>query len=512
MTSTNLKLRLSNISKRFGKVIALQDVSLEVQKGEVHALCGENGAGKSTLMNIISGNFQPDAGEILLEVNGNFNPHIISDPNEAQKIGIGIVHQELSLVNDLTVAENIFANRLPVNKFGWVNEKQLFTQTQKLLQKLKITNISPKTPVHRLSSAQKQMVEIAKALSLQPSLLILDEPTASLTDPETEILFTIIQQLKNQGVTIIYISHRLAEIFRIADRITVLKDGQFQKTLPAAQTNSDELIQLMVGRDVKHVDYQSTIQEEVLLQVKNLTNKKIKNITFEVNKGEIVALTGLVGSGRTEIARAIFGADPVESGQIILDGVSIKPSHPAEAIHSGIAYLTEDRKENGLFLGMDVMENIISAAPEKAYIKTGFQVNKAAQIAEDFKNQLNIITPSVRQKVRNLSGGNQQKVVIAKWLLTNPKLLIADEPTHGVDVGAKFEIYKLLRQMAQQGTGILLISSELPEVLHLADRIIIIREGKIAGTLLRAEATEEKIVNLAMIPDVAVVNNSGSPL
>ncbi|MFN7115735.1 MAG: sugar ABC transporter ATP-binding protein [Saprospiraceae bacterium] len=473
MTSTNLKLRLSNISKRFGKVIALQDVSLEVQKGEVHALCGENGAGKSTLMNIIAGNLQPDTGEILLEVNGNFTTHIIKNPAEAQVKGIGIVHQELSLVNDLTVAENIFANRLPVNKFGWVNEKQLFTQTQALLQILKITSISPNTPVRQLSAAQKQMVEIAKALSLQPSLLILDEPTASLTDHETEILFTIIQQLKSQGVTIIYISHRLAEIFRIADRITVLKDGQFQKTLYAAQTNSDELIQLMVGRDIKQADYQAAIQAEILLQVKNLSNKKIKNITFQVNKGEIVALTGLVGSGRTEIARAIFGADRVENGQIILDNVNITPRHPAEAIRYGIAYLTEDRKENGLFLDMDIMENVISAAPEKAYMKTGFQVNKAAQIAEDYKAQLNIITPSVRQKVRNLSGGNQQKVVIAKWLLTDPKLLIADEPTHGVDVGAKFEIYKLLRQMAQQGTGILLISSELPEVLHLADRIII---------------------------------------
>jgi ABC-type sugar transport system ATPase subunit len=499
MHENTLQLRLSHISKHFGKVKALQNVSFEVQHGEVHALCGENGAGKSTLMNILAGNVQPDAGEIWLASNGDFIKTTIKSPSEAQAKGIGIVHQELSLVNELNVAENIFANRLPSNRFGWVNEHALFTKTKQLLQTLQIQHITPTTLIRNLSAAQKQMIEIAKALSLQPALLILDEPTAALTDRETAVLFSIIKNLQQQRVTIIYISHRMAEIFGIADRITVLKDGQFQKTLHAHQTNTSELIQLMVGRDLQVEPLVSKKNDEVLLQIKNLCSKKLKNITFQINKGEIVALTGLAGAGRTEIARAIFGADSFQTGEVLLNGVKMNSEHPADAIHHGIAYLTEDRKENGLFLDMNVSENIISAMPEKAYVRGSFQTSRAEEIAEDYRQQLGIVTPSVRQKVRNLSGGNQQKVILAKWLLTNPKLLIADEPTHGVDVGAKFEIYKLLKNLALQGTGILLISSELPEALHLADRILVMREGAIVGELTREEATEEKIVSLAMV-------------
>ena len=484
-------LRLQHISKTFPGVKALSDVSFSVEAGEVHAVCGENGAGKSTLMNILSGNLQPDSGgEIFMD-----NQVVkIDDFNQGRALGIGIVYQERSLVEMLSVAENIFANRHPKTRWGLIDYPKLYADTQSLLEQLKLTHLHPQTRVERLSPAERQMIEIAKALSQQPRLLILDEPTAGITEQEITTLFAIIRSLQRQGTAIIYISHRMAEIFEIADRVTVLKDGKFQATRPTSETDTDQLIKLMVGRDLAQLTHRFADHPDKLLEVSGLTNARIQTIHFSVKRGEIVALAGLVGAGRTEIARAIFGIDPKTDGTVWLDGQFCSIRHPADAIACGIGYVPEDRKNQGLFLEMSVQENIVAGR---------FSANKAISaqeqfgIATRFKDELRIQTPDVSQKIRLLSGGNQQKCVLARWLHLNPKLLIVDEPTHGVDVGAKFEIYEILKKMALAGTGILLISSELPEVLALADRILVVYRGRIVGEMSRLEATEERILALA---------------
>ena len=484
-------LTFQAISKTFPGVKALSEVSFTLEAGEVHAVCGENGAGKSTLMNILAGNLQPDSGgEIFIDN----QPIQIKDFNQARELGIAIVYQERSLIEMLSIAENIFANRHPKTKWGLIDYPQLYVDTQTLLKQLNLTHLSPKTRVETLSPAERQMVEIAKALSQNPRILILDEPTASITEQEINALFTTIRFLKKQGVAVIYISHRMAEIFEIADRVTVLKDGKHQATLAVSKTNSAQLIRLMVGRDLAKLVHESAAQAETLLEVKELESALFEDINFHIKKGEIVALAGLVGAGRTEIARAIFGMDIKTRGSVCLDGQLCSIYHPADAIAYGIGYVPEDRKNQGLFLDMSVQENIVAGR---------FSGNKAIsgqeqqQIATQFKEDLRIRTPTISQKVRLLSGGNQQKCVLARWLHLNPKLLMVDEPTHGVDVGAKFEIYELLKKMALTGTGILLISSELPEVLALADRILVVYHGKIVGELSRSEATEERILALA---------------
>lgn len=484
-------LALQNISKTFPGVKALSDVSFALEAGEVHAVCGENGAGKSTLMNILAGNLQPDpGGKIFIE---GKNEHI-NNFDHARELGVAIVYQERSLIDMLSIAENIFANRHPKNKWGLIDYQQLYANTQILLTELDLAHLSPQLRVELLSPAQRQMVEIAKALSQHPRILILDEPTASITDQEISTLFRVLRLLKKQGVAIIYISHRMAEIFEIADRVTVLKDGKYQTTLSTSETNHDQLIKLMVGRDLATLTYEFAVKAETLLEIRNFESPLFQEINFHIRKGEIVALAGLVGAGRSEIARAIFGIDSKTNGEVWLDGQRCKIYHPADGIAGGIGYVPEDRKNQGLFMDMSVQANI--AAGKFSGNSVGSD-QELRQIALRFKEKLNIQTPHISQKVRLLSGGNQQKCVLARWMHLNPKLLMVDEPTHGVDVGAKFEIYELLKKMALEGTGILLISSELPEILTLADRVLVAYHGKIVGELNRQDATEERILALA---------------
>lgn len=492
-------LRLKNISKTFTGVKALDNVTFAVAAGEVHAVCGENGAGKSTLMNIVTGTLQPDeGGKILL----NKEELLLSSFKDAKEKGIAIVHQERSLVETMSIAENIFFNSHPLTKNGFIDYELLYRQSTELLNKLQMQHLSPRALVKTLSPAEAQMIEIAKALSLKPSLLILDEPTASITDKETAILFSIIREIRKQGVGIIYISHRLKEIFEIADCVTVLKDGKWQDTLPVAAVSPDKLVTLMVGRELHQLQYSNHTRKENLLTVKNISGRRFSNISFEIQKGEIVALAGLVGAGRTEIAKTIFGALPLLGGEILLNNKKINCKHPAEAIADGIAYLAEERKQQSIFPEMNIVENIMAAKFAGSAFQKFITSKVAFSTAGKYKKELHITTPSLQKKMKQLSGGNQQKVVIARWLNTNPILLIVDEPTHGVDVGAKFEIYQLLQQLAATGTGILLISSELPEVLALANRVVVIAAGVKAGELKNDGATEEKILSL-----IAGINN-----
>ncbi len=487
------KLKLGHISKSFPGIKALDGVDFDIRPGEIHALCGENGAGKSTLMNILVGNLQPDEGTITI----NDRPVTIHKPQEAFALGISIVYQHLSLVGNLNVAENIFANQQPRNAIGLIRSDELYRKTRVLLEELEIEEINPKTLVEKLSPAQKQMVEIAKALAKNPSVFILDEPTASLTEKESRTLFAILQKLKSRGTAIIYISHRLEEIFLLADRISVLKDGKYQGTFLKQDLTEAKLIKLMVGRDIENLKVDTYVTDEVLLSVKNLSGTRFKNITFDLNRGEILGLAGLVGAGRTEIALAIFGEDPYDSGEIVLRGELLPKGHPSKSISKGIAYVPEDRTNLGLFTEMSVQDNIISGNLSNATKGMFYSPSKAKELAIASKEKLRIASPNVAQKVNNLSGGNQQKVVLAKWLLTNPDVLIVDEPTHGIDVGAKFEIYGILKTLAQQGKGILMISSDLPELLGICDRILVMNKGKLAGAVLGKNASEEKIMALA---------------
>lgn len=482
-------LQLSHITKTFPGVKALQDVSLQFKGGEVHALCGENGAGKSTLMNIIAGNLQPNSGAIYWQE----KEVQLQNRQQSQNLGIGIVYQERSLVDSLSIAENIFPVNQPKTSAGLIDYKKLYQQTGSLLAQLKIGNLSPKTPVGRLSSAQKGMVEIAKSLAPNPSLLILDEPTASITHQETETLFHIISDLKQRGAVVIYISHRMAEIKEIADMVSVLKDGVYQGTVDAKTTPVNEMVKMMVGRELATIAFESHRQQEVVLEVDGLTGKGFQDVSFQLFRGEILGFAGLLGSGRTEMARALFGDIPVEKGNIKKEGKSFRLNHPSDAISNGIAYVPDDRKALGVFLEKTIAENIAVAK-----LKGGrYQEKKVVQEAVGFGERLRIKTPSVKQLVRQLSGGNQQKVVIAKWLNTAPDIFIFNEPTHGVDVGAKGDIYALLKKLTAEGKSILLISSELHELLLLSDRIAVMYNGRLKGIISREEATEEKLAALA---------------
>ena len=485
-------VELRNISKAFSGVKALENVTFTLKSGEVHAVCGENGAGKSTLMNIIAGNLQPDEGSITLhEQTITFKNH-----KEASTKGIAIVYQERSLVHSLSVAENIFMNHYPLTRLGFIDYQKLYEKTTVVLKSLEL-DVRPQTILMDLSPAQEQMVEIAKALVREPRILILDEPTASISDNETRVLFRAIRKLSSEGVGIIYISHRLNEIFEIADRVTVLKDGRTQGTFVIDDVDHDKLIGLMVGRALgKHLftNHAGTV---TTLKVDELSGKGFTNVSFSVKKGEIVALAGLIGAGRTEIAKTLFGALPKTAGTVTLLGKERFFRNTADAVQAGVAYVAEDRKHQSIFADMSVSENIMAAK----YAGAGFDRNITAQetstTANKFREQLRIATPSLEKKMKELSGGNQQKAVLARWLNMNPRLLIVDEPTRGVDVGAKFEIYELLHTLARQGTSILLISSEMPEVLTLANRIIVICEGRMAGELQKEDASEEKILHLA---------------
>ncbi len=487
------KLSVENITKHFPGVLALDAVSFDLIAGEVHALCGENGAGKSTLMNVLSGNQQPDAGHITLAG----RQVEISNQQVAQKLGIGIVHQERSLVENLSVAENIFAGNQPVNWLGFIHHRQLYAQTEALLHRLGMEEIDPRSQLQQLSPGKQQMVEIAKALSREPDILILDEPTAAIGETDTGILFELIRSLTAKGVAVIYISHRMAEIFEIADRVSVLKDGRYQGTREVAQTDVEEIIRMMVGRDLAFGEYISHAGTETILAVTGFSGPRFSNISFCLQKGEILGLAGLLGAGRTELARAIFAVDKRDSGQLNLFGKEYDFKHPVEAMKAGIGYLPENRKQLGLFLQMSVSDNIVATDLHAAVHHNLLQTDRVEAIADSYIKKLAIKTPSADQQVVNLSGGNQQKVVLAKWLLRAPDVLIVDEPTHGVDVGAKSEIYSLLKDLTASGVSIVLISSELPELLQLSDRILVLCNGKLTAELQRDSFHEETIMHYA---------------
>lgn len=482
-------LELINISKFYPGVKALQQVSLSVMPGAIHAICGENGAGKSTLMNIIAGNVQPDEGSIHWQGERITIPF----PKAAQELGIGIVYQERSLVENLSIAENTFVEKAPLHPWGWIDQGALKQQTRQLLDELGLHQLSPQQLVSSLSPAQKQLIEIAKALAVAPKLLILDEPSSSLGEQETQLLFSLLQQLKQRGTAILYISHRMAEIFQIADQITVLKDGQSQGSYPASTLNHEQLIQLMVGRELVQESFASYTSKEICLKVEQLRGIGFRNISFELHRGEILGLAGLIGAGRSELARALFGDQPIQAGTIELAGKVVHFKHPSEAIATGLAYVPEERKNLGLFLDKSMLENI-----QSVFLHKQFWLNlELPKIAEHYREKLRIKTPSLAQQTGLLSGGNQQKIVLAKWLATKPQVLIVDEPTQGIDIGAKIEIYQLLKQLNREGISILLISSELPELLLLADRIAVMQQGRLTGILSKEQATEAKIMQLA---------------
>ena len=491
----NPVLQVREVVKTFPGVRALDRVSFDLAAGEVHALVGENGAGKSTLMHILGGVCQPDSGSILLDG----RQVTFSNPHSAARHGISVVFQELSISENLSIAENVFANRQPVGALNMIDWRQLHEQTRTLLG-LFDWDIDPGTPVGELGAAQQQVVEILKAVARRPRVLILDEPTSSLTAVETQLLFRNVRKLKEEGQSVIYISHHLSEVFELADRVSVLRDGRHVATCDIAEVTEDDLVRKMVGREL--VDMYGEREGEVRGECFSIQDAscagKFSNISLSVGKGEIVGVAGLAGAGRTGLGRAIFGAEQLDSGRMFLEGEPLSIQNCGDAIRNQIAYLSEDRKSDGLYLDMSIRENCVAPSLGRFADGMGMMDDPAAvEFARRSAERFGIVTPSVEQQVGLLSGGNQQKVLLAMWIGIRPKLLIADEPTRGVDVGAKSEIYAVLRKLAAEGVGILLISSDLPEILGLSDRVLVMRQGKIAGEFSREEATEEKTIACA---------------
>jgi ribose transport system ATP-binding protein len=489
-------LEVRGIDKSFPGTRALSNVNFQLRKGEIHALVGENGAGKSTLMNIIDGVHTPDAGEIF--VNGQKVE--IKDPLDAQRLGIGFVHQEIALCPDVTVAENLYMASINASKRLLVNYRDLYRKTEKALGSLH--PIEPNKKVGELSISSQQVVEIAKALTLDCRILILDEPTAALTESETEALFGIMKRLKDQGISIIYISHRMAEVFGQCDRLSILRDGRYIGTYVTSETNSKEVVNKMVGREISSLYPAKAGREiekaEILLEVKGFSDgDRFKDIHFELKRGEILGLSGLVGAGRSELAKAICGLHPKTSGELIYQGKPLKVQDYEDAIRQGIVYLTEDRKTEGLFLEMPIRENIAVMNLEQVSSKGIIAEKRVNTLSGTLSEKLNIKYHSLLQRVSSLSGGNQQKVLIAKLLSVNPSIMIMDEPTRGIDVGAKSEIHRLLRQLADQGIGIIMISSELPEVIGMCDRVLVMHEGRQCEIITGDEITEKAIIQLA---------------
>ena len=487
-------LEVAGISKRYGGVQALNDVNLNAQRGEVHALVGENGAGKSTLMKILGGIVKRDSGSILFRGDAvDF-----SSPMQAILSGIAIIHQELSMLPSLNVIENVFMGRMPT-KFGKVQWKTLERETLNVLAQVGL-DIDPYTLVSDLSISQRQLVEIAKAISIHADLIIMDEPNSSLTDTETERLFEVIESLKAQDVAIIFISHKIEEVMRISDRISVMRDGQSIGTLAQAEATLDTVIRMMVGRELSresiHVGH--TIGE-ALLEVKGITGEEFSDVSFTLRKGEILGFAGLVGAGRSEVARAIFGADAAQAGDIVFEGRTVRFRSPNDAIEHGLAMVPEDRKKLSLFMELPIRFNMAMAElPRSGMSRNGVIDHHGVDaIVQDFVEKLNIKIGGLDDPVSSLSGGNQQKTILARWLAINPKLLILDEPTHGVDVGAKSEIYKLMHALSLQGISIMLISSELPEILMMSDRVVVMREGRVTGVLEGNQMTEDIIMACA---------------
>jgi len=487
-------LKMTGICKSFPGVRALYKVDFDLYAGEVHALMGENGAGKSTLMKVLTGIYARDEGEIEY-----FGESIhLKNTREAQDLGICIIHQELNMMNHLSVAQNMFIGR-EKSRGIFLDDKVIIEESRQLLNQLGI-DIDPKETLGNLTVGKQQMVEIAKAISLKSKLLVLDEPTAALTDSEIEHLFNVMRDLKTKGVGMIYISHRMDEIARITDRVTVLRDGEYVGTIDTKGSSHDQIVKMMVGRTIFEEPKMTSNcppDAPVILEVENLNaGRMVQDVSFKLRKGEILCFSGLMGAGRTETARALFGADPKSSGTIRINGKEVTINSPEDAVNAGIGYLSEDRKRYGLALGLSVAENSVLAKLDDFSGKLFIRQSQINDVAQSYIDKLNTKTPSVRQLVRNLSGGNQQKVVIAKWLIRNSDILIFDEPTRGIDVGAKSEIYKLIHELIDEGKSIIVISSELPEVLRLADRIVVMCEGRITGEV-EAGSSQEKIMNMA---------------
>ena len=487
-------LVMENISKSFPGVKALSDVHLTVRQGTVHALMGENGAGKSTLMKVLIGMYSPDSGRIVFKGQSVQ----IQSTEMALKLGISMIHQELSPVPYMTVAENIFLGREPVGQWGLLDKRKMIADTKALLQRLEI-NINPTTVMKELSVANTQMVEIAKAISYDASLIIMDEPTSAITDREVAHLFRMIRSLKEKGVAIIYITHKMDEVFQIADDITVFRDGRHIATVPAAETDRNSLIAMMVGRELTNIfPKEEAPIGEVVLSVRNLSRKGIiHDVSFDLRRGEILGLAGLMGAGRTEVIEGIFGIHQIDGGTIRVKEQPVTISSPADAIKHGLALLTEDRKLTGIMGVLPVRDNMMIASLA-SYQARGFLKRRLInETCNREKGRLEIKTPNMDQVIRLLSGGNQQKVLVSRWLLTNPDILILDEPTRGIDVGAKAEIHKLMCKLAQAGKAIIMISSELPEILGMSDRVLVMHAGRVGGEFLRAEATQENIMRAA---------------
>ena len=485
-------LELKHISKQYTGVKALDDVSISFRRGEVHALMGENGAGKSTLIKTLSGAIQPNDGEIVFE--GTTYTHM--EPHQAMELGIHVIYQEFNMMPELSVAENIFMGQ-QLGGGVLFNKSITEERAQKILDGMHV-KINARETVKNLSVANMQLVEIAKALTRDVKVLVMDEPTAPLTDAEVETLFEIVQMLKSKGVTIIYISHRIAEVFQISDRVSVLRDGRFIKTVMTNEVDRDELIRLMVGREVSDTyPKRDFAPGEVVLELRDVCGNGVENVSFAVRSGEIFGLSGLVGAGRTETMRMIFGADPIDSGEVLLSGQPVHPKHPAEAVKLGIGLIPEDRKQQGLLLDLPIFTNISMATMRDISHFTVVNSRAEKENVNRLVEAVTIKTPSIAQLVRNLSGGNQQKVVLAKWLAANCKVLIFDEPTRGIDVGARHEIYKLMNELCRQGIAIVMISSDMEEILGMSDRIMVLCEGHQAGILEREAFSQETILSLA---------------
>ncbi|WP_342654914.1 sugar ABC transporter ATP-binding protein [Pseudomonas sp. F3-2] len=487
-------LEITNISKGFPGVVALDNVQLRVRPGSVLALMGENGAGKSTLMKIIAGIYQPDAGEIFLRG----KPVVFDTPLTALQSGIAMIHQELNLMPHMTIAENIWIGREQLNGLHMVDHRAMHRCTAQLLERLRI-NLDPEEQVGNLSIAERQMVEIAKAVSYDSDVLIMDEPTSAITEKEVAHLFSIIADLRAQGKGIIYITHKMNEVFAIADEVAVFRDGAYIGLQRADSMNGDSLISMMVGRELTQLfPERETPIGDLLLSVRDLSLQGVfEGVSFDLHAGEVLGIAGLMGSGRTNVAETLFGITPSTAGEIILDGAPVRIGDPHLAIEKGFALLTEDRKLSGLFPCLSVLENMEMAVLPH-YVGNGFVHQKALRVlCEDMCKKLRVKTPSLEQCIDTLSGGNQQKALLARWLMTNPRVLILDEPTRGIDVGAKAEIYRLISLLASEGMAVIMISSELPEVLGMSDRVMVMHEGEMMGTLDRADATQERVMHLA---------------
>ena len=488
-------LEINGIRKGFPGVVALDNVGFKLRAGTVHALMGENGAGKSTLMKIIAGIYIPDQGLITLKG----QRITLKSPIDALNRGIAMIHQELNLMPHMTVAENVWITREPKNALGFVDHGTLYRKTAELFKTLNI-EIDPRAEVQTLSVANRQMVESAKAVSYNSDVLIMDEPTSALTEKEVSHLFRIIRSLRAQGKGIIYITHKMNELFEIADEFSVFRDGKYIATRLSTEVTRDEIIKMMVGREITQMFPKQEVPiGEVVLSIKDLCLEGVfQDVSFDIRAGEIVGMAGLVGSGRSNVAETLFGVTPATSGTVQINGKTVHIDTPSKALSAGMAFLTEDRKETGCFLSLNIQENMDSAVLNQRYVSYGFVQNRQLKADSlDMAQRLRVKTPSMQETIQNLSGGNQQKVLVGRWLLTNPKILILDEPTRGIDVGAKAEIHRLVSELAGQGVAILMISSEMPEVLGMSDRIVVMHEGRVTGILDRKNADQVSIMDLA---------------